>query len=810
MRFAPSSILLAMAIMAVPYFLCGQSYTDVSTVQGIDLITPANTYAHGVSFVDIDKDGWDDLTFARQDSTPAIYLNNEGILVPANFEFEGMTLGNMKAVLWVDFDNDNDRDLITSSFGTPVQIFENDGDFNFTEVGQDMGILQQEVDIFGISCADFDNNGWLDLYVCKFDNNPGLELYEMINHLYLNDGNGNLQEIAIEAGVDDGVKPSFQSVALDLNKDGWQDIHIINDRYQFANSYYENQGDSTFTNVAPLNGLDISRNFMSNTIGDIDNDLDLDIYMSNTADGNFLMRNDDLQFEDISAQSNTQTFKEGWGCSFLDYDNNGLLDLYVQSVAPAPGFIELNNFYRNNGDGTFTDIQIDIGLDQDISRSFAVAVGDLDNDGYPDFGQGAISPSFCKLYQNSGGVNNYIAFTLQGLTGNTEGIGSWITIHHGDSAQVRYVLAGENYIGQNSYRQLFGLGNIEQIDSVHVEWSGGQLDTYYNLVADSTYHLIENIYLAGEIETQNNLLCPGDSTLLFSNEGFINNWSTGDTSQTIWVHEAGLYHANFITEFGMEYASDTLEVIVQESPDFSAELQHVSCFGLSDGIVSIIDLTDAVDSIYLDGMPTVMPIEGLSAGGYTITLLDTLGCTFDSTFLISQPEALSASISQHLNDEGNPALIAEVQGGTPPYSFLWSDQGIVQNEIEVSESDVYVVQITDSIGCTVSAEFAYTGIDTLGAQDFLIYPNPSKTGWINIQSPLRSINYRISSIDGRTVSSGFIDQNNERILISDHKGIFILQLIAEEFSGSFPIFIRQANKKPRSLQSEAFLYLVIG
>ena len=244
-----------------------------------------------MSFVDFNKDGWDDISLMTYEGAH-FYINLEGQ------GFEEIDLGvlndisaDLNMVLWVDFDNDGDKDLFVSAESDSVYLFRNEGDLVLVDVTEELGLDGLSTANYGAAWGDINNDGLLDLYVCRyhFSFQTG---YQYENRLFLQEENGMFSDISMSAGVSNGSNPSFQPIFWDYDEDGWQDIFIINDLLAAFNTMYRNNGDGTFTDVTAAVGLYQNYNAMSASPGDYDNDEDMDIFVSNGSAGNYLYQND--------------------------------------------------------------------------------------------------------------------------------------------------------------------------------------------------------------------------------------------------------------------------------------------------------------------------------------------------------------------------------------------------------------------------------------------------------------------------------------------------------------------------------------
>jgi len=179
--------------------------------------------------------------------------------------------------------------------------------------------------------------------------------------------------------------------------------------------------------------------------------------------------------------------KACWGTNFFDYDNDTDLDLYVCASVGSPNGI--NEFFENNGDGTFQRM-IGIGLDNDY-KSFGMGVGDFNNDGFYDIAVNnqQVLPN---LFMNSGGANNWVKLNLIGVESNRDGIGSWIEVYNNGSMFIRETHCGISYMSQNSSSLIIGAGEETAIDSIIIRWAGsGNIDILRDVAVNQTITVAE-------------------------------------------------------------------------------------------------------------------------------------------------------------------------------------------------------------------------------------------------------------------------------------------------------------------------------
>ena len=475
------------------------SFEDVANDIGTAYSYGTSTWGGGVSFADFDNDGWDDLTFATEEGTEIYFLkNNDGIFNSVSLNGISNTF-KTKQVIWIDYDNDGDQDFFVTGFEGVNKFYKNEGDMNFTDISSTIGFFQTDLFTYGVSFADMDNDGDLDAFISNRDG----EADDQRNYLYRND-EGTYIDITESAGLSMSSHLSFCSIIFDYNKDGFQDIYISNDKPDNLNILYKNNGDGTFDDVSEYSGAGIGINAMTTTIGDYNNDGWFDIYITNTPEGNELLRNNgDGTFTNVAEATATTFNSVGWGAVFLDADSDGLLDLYVSSdFDGSVGSFLSAAFYHQQNNETFS-IPQNIGFQDDTRKSYTNAIGDIDNDGKPDIVVGNdIEPNF--LWANKTvNENNWLKVKLEGVISNRDGIGNTIEINIDGQSQYRYTLAGEGYLSQNSFYEFFGMGNATEVDYVKVTWTAtGETEIITNIAANQAIIIKEG---SGVLSSENNL-----------------------------------------------------------------------------------------------------------------------------------------------------------------------------------------------------------------------------------------------------------------------------------------------------------------
>lgn len=471
------------------------NFENLSTHYGLNLSCGDTFLGNGVAFVDFDDDGWDDLTFTTEDGQSIRFFKNyNGIFSEYFFSMPDLT-HETKSLNWVDYDNDGDKDLFITSFTDPNRLLRNDGSGILVDVTVAAGFPLEALKTYGASWGDINNDGFLDVFLSSFD--PAKVIP---NLLFQNNGNGTFSNISWTAGISSEGHLSFCSAFLDYDNDGFQDIYISNDRTANTNILYRNNGDGTFEDVSEVSGADLAIDAMSVTVDDVNSDGWLDIYVTNTPTlGNyFLQNNGDGTFTNIAGSSTTEVFGPCWGAVFLNAENDMDLDLYVSSTADYNSTFNPSTFFRNVGNESFVTSSSNFyGFNNDDNYSFSNAIGDVDNDGlYEIIVTNASDENVDFWKNNTNTINNYLKINLEGVISNRDGIGSVIEISVNGTIQYGYTLCGEGYLSQNSSTEVFGLGNNDVVDYVKVNWLSGIEDTIYNVSANQVLNIVEGSTLS--------------------------------------------------------------------------------------------------------------------------------------------------------------------------------------------------------------------------------------------------------------------------------------------------------------------------
>ena len=498
------------------------SFTEIATEAGIDhYYKGVNDMGAGAAFFDMDNDGDEDLWLSGGLNQDALYENDgKGNFTEIGDQAGLWATSNMvtTGVITGDLNNDGLRDvLIITHIGSPNFIMRNNGDKTF-ERQYLTGLEPDEAYSLAAAMADINQDGLLDIYAGHYiekdrldyspvnpDSVVGFSHQCYANKLYINKGNWRFEEVS-ETWQAEDKGCALATAFTDYDGDFDPDLLIANDfgHWVFPNALLENN-QSSFTNISTPSGMDVGIYGMGIAIGDYDNDLDLDYYITNLGE-NVLLRNEgDGTFSNqtVTAGVGDKNVTEnllatGWGTAFIDFDNDTDLDLYVvNGYVPAAAFIanakaNPNRCFENDGQGNFTNVLNQSGVESP-ERGRGLAYADIDNDGDIDFlvanvNRQATPDTIQKvqLYRNdTPGDKDWFKIRLRGTQNNRDGLGSQIKIKVNGQWYLQEANGGYGtHASQNSSIIHFGLGNASSIDSLVIIWQGGHQQVFTQLAVN--------------------------------------------------------------------------------------------------------------------------------------------------------------------------------------------------------------------------------------------------------------------------------------------------------------------------------------
>jgi hypothetical protein len=546
---ATTLTLAALAALATP--VAGPAapghpvYVDVTAASGLDWgihelalrgWNLVETMGGGGGFIDYDRDGWLDVYLVsysteRQEATgepvgDALYRNNgDGTFteVTAKAGIGGHRRGQGLAV--GDYDNDGWPDIYVSAYNAGV-LYRNRGDGTFEDVTERAGV---DNPLWGCSTTflDYDRDGWLDLFVSNYlefdpeaegtypcrmiDEHPFCTIAKFRGQpsvLYRNNGDGTFTDVSGPSGVGALEGKGMGVVAADLDDDGWIDVFQTND--STPNFLFHNLGNGRLEDVALQAEVGYSPSgqvtgAMAADAEDVDGDGRLDLIVTNfNNQGTFLQLNQgDMRFRDRGHRLGLSmpTFTvSSFGARFLDYDNDGRIDLFVAAghpfapvskVWPQIRYAEPPFLFENDGQ-RFINVAPRRGeaLSQPhVGRG--VATGDYDNDGDPDVLLLTVSEPPRLLRNDGGNRNHWLGVALVGTRSARDAIGARVTVTAGGVERVRARVGGASYLSASDPRVLFGLGAVARVEAVEVVWPSGRVDRVTDVPVDRYVTLTE-------------------------------------------------------------------------------------------------------------------------------------------------------------------------------------------------------------------------------------------------------------------------------------------------------------------------------
>lgn len=433
-------------------------------------------FSQGTAWADFNNDGFEDLFVTNSWTNGNNFLlrnNGDGTFTKITDQIPANDGGNSNGCTWGDVDNDGDVDLFVANVNDQNNfLYINNGGGNFSKIINSPASTDGGWSYTG-NWADFNNDGWLDLFVGNYK--------EQINFLYLNEGNGTLKRIFIDPITTD--QKSTQGCAwFDYDNDGDLDLYVAN---LGVNDFYRNDGNLKFTKITDIEPAKHQDNSFGCSTGDYDNDGYIDIFVANWWGKNALYRNlGNGSFEKIKGKTITEESLNSEGSSWGDFDNDGDLDLIVTNDGDNSVFENRNNEFIK-----LTDLIVA----NDSSNSNGVTWNDFDNDGDLDLfiANGGNQPNL--LYTNPGNNNSWIKFKCIGTKSNKSAIGARLVLYQNDKIQTREVSGqtGGGYGGQNGLIVHFGLGQNRKVDSLNVYWPSGKVTMIKNPKANKLHVITE-------------------------------------------------------------------------------------------------------------------------------------------------------------------------------------------------------------------------------------------------------------------------------------------------------------------------------
>ncbi len=418
-------------------------------------------YGMGVTVGDYDNDGYPDIYISNYGPNTLYHNNGNGTFTDVSSKAGVAGEETSVGAVWLDYDNDGYLDLYVGNYirfnpeynyyyapdgfpgpmaydGQPDRLYRNRGDGTFEEMTEAMGVFNNEGRAMGVGAADFNGDGWMDIYVAND---------HMVNYLYQNMDGKSFRDVGVSSGTAfNQVGEATISMAVDFadyNGDGLLDLFVSDDGYC---SLFANQGDGVFSEMSYYAGIA-------------------------SASGQHV----------------------GWSTAFIDYDNDGDKDIFKVNGELKHLYGQEDQLFENKGDGTFQDVSVERGSHfQQESVSRGACFGDYDNDGDIDAYIVNLEDHGILLRNDKGNSNNWLIIRLVGTECNRDGIGARVKVTYGDKYQIIQKKGGSGYLSQNDPRLHFGLGQAEIVDQMEIRWPSGKVQVLENVEAGQILIVEEN------------------------------------------------------------------------------------------------------------------------------------------------------------------------------------------------------------------------------------------------------------------------------------------------------------------------------
>jgi hypothetical protein len=412
--------------------------------------------------------------------------------------------GYCTAAIAADYDNDGHTDLFVTAVGR-CYLYHNRGDGTFEDVTEKAGVVNAGGTGIGAVFFDADNDGYLDLFVANYltfdpayqlyfnpDAYPGPLSYKpQFNKLYRNRGDGTFEDVSESAGIKIPGHRAMSVVVVDYNQDGAPDLYISNDGT--PNVLLANDGKGHFKDIAleagvAFNAMGEAAGSMAATIGDCNGDGYDDILVTRLGYGSMYMGTAKGVYDDRMMASGLGSLTAqfvGWGGCFLDFDNDGDLDIFIANgdAHYLVGWESL--LLENRGDATYVDAAAKGGAYFKTKvRARGSAVADYDNDGLMDIIVTTMGDRPFLLHNKDKSGNHWLTVDLEGTGSNRDGFGALVKVTAGGKTYSEQARCAFGFLMQSDRRLHFGLGKASTVDRLEIRWPSKQVQEMTNIKTD--------------------------------------------------------------------------------------------------------------------------------------------------------------------------------------------------------------------------------------------------------------------------------------------------------------------------------------
>lgn len=473
----------------------------------------------GAAFLDFDQDGYIDLYVCNGTWLKGFIKGEKPDILPENHLYRNKGDGTFEdvtkkagandhaygmGVTVGDYNNDGYPDIFVSNYG-PNILYKNNGNGTFTNVTKRAKVGGGNECSVGAVWLDYDNDSFLDLYVGNYlnfdpeykyfyapDGFPGPLAYDaQADVLYHNKGDGTFENVTKSMGIIDIDGRAMGVGAADYDDDGFVDIFVANDHT--VNYLWHNDLGNGFTDKGTMSGTGFSQAgestiSMSVDFADFNGDGLLDLFKSDDTYCSLYENLGNGIFSDRSYSSGIATAAAqfvGWSSSFVDYDNDGDVDIFKTNGALKHLYGQEDQLFENIGNGKFRDVSVESGSyfkEEYVGRG--ACLGDYDNDGDFDIYIANLNNRGMFLRNNKGNQNNWLILSLIGQTSNRDGIGTRIKLTSGGKMQSAQKKSTTGYLSQNDTRMHFGLAKNENVERIEIKWPSGKSQVLENIKAN--------------------------------------------------------------------------------------------------------------------------------------------------------------------------------------------------------------------------------------------------------------------------------------------------------------------------------------